>query len=244
MSHNDPVPEWQREYHAQLDPHVRDRSLSDLILGGQDGIVNVLGVLLGVAAAGGGSHIVIAGGLATAFAGSISMAAVAYTSTLAAADVYRGERAREYRHVRTVPLLERAEVRDLYRRKGFDGPMLDRIVERITGDPDVWVAVMMTEELGLVPTDRRHALRSAFVVGVSALVGSLVVLAPFFLLGVLAAACSSVIVAGVALFAVGAYKAKRTSGPVLRAALEMTAIGLVSALAAWAIGTLFGVVSG
>ena len=244
MSQPDVVPEWQRAHHARVDPHVGGRSLSDLILGGQDGIVNVLGVLLGVAAAGGGSRIVMAGGLATAFAGSISMAAVAYTSMLAAADVYRGERAREYRHVRTVPLLERAEVRDIYRRKGFGGEMLDRIVDTITADPDVWVAVMMTEEHGLAPTSRRHALRSAFVVGGSALVGSLFPLAPFLFLGVFAAACSSVAVAGAALFAVGAYKARMTTGPVLRSALEMTAIGLVSALAAWGIGTLFGVASG
>lgn len=244
MTPPDAVPEWQQAYHARVDPHGRGRSLSDLILGSQDGIVNVLGVLLGVAAAGGGSRIILAGGLATAFAGSISMAAVAYTSTLAAADVYRGEREREYRHVHTVPTLERAEIRELYSRKGFDGDLLDRIVDTITADPDVWVAVMMTEELGLAPTDRRQALRSAFIVGVSALAGSLVPLVPFLFLGVLSAACSSVVIAGTALFAVGAYKAKRTTGPVLRSGLEMAAIGLVSALAAWGIGMLFGVASG
>src|SRR5580693_6971421 len=65
------VPEWQRAYHARTDPHLRGTSLADLILGGQDGVVNVLGVLLGVAAAGGGSRIVVAAGLATAFAGAL-----------------------------------------------------------------------------------------------------------------------------------------------------------------------------
>jgi vacuolar iron transporter family protein len=235
------VPEWQRTYHAKIDPHGGARSLSDLILGGQDGIVNVLGVLLGVAAAGGGGRIVVAGGLATALAGSVSMAAVAYTSMLAAADVYRSEREREYRHVRAVPNLERAEVCDIYRRKGFDGPLLDHIVDTITADPDVWVAVMMTEELGLAPTGRRHALRSASVVGVSALLGSLLPLAPFFFLPIVAATLSSVAIAAATLAGIGAYKAKRTTGPVLRSALEMTAIGLLSALAAWGIGRLFGV---
>jgi predicted membrane protein (TIGR00267 family) len=244
MSQRDTIPEWQRIHHARVDPHVGGRSLSDLILGGQDGIVNVLGVLLGVAAAGGGSRIVIAGGLATAFAESISMAAVAYTSMVAAADVYRSEQEREHRHVRTVPLVERAELYDIYRRKGFEGEMLDRIVETITRDPDVWVAVMMMEEHGLVPTGRSHALRSALVVGLSALVGSLLPLAPFFFLAVVGAAIASVAVAGAALFCVGAYKARLTSGSVLRAAVEMTAIGIVSALAAWGIGTLFGVATG
>src|SRR5579864_3990044 len=107
------VPDWQLAHHSRIDPHRRDRSLSNIILGGQDGIVNVLGVLLGVAAASGSSRVVLAAGLATAFAESISMAAVAYTSTLASSDMYLSEREREYRHVRNVPALERAELREI-----------------------------------------------------------------------------------------------------------------------------------
>ncbi len=242
--HEDVVPEWQQTYHARIDPHLRGTSLSDLILGGQDGIVNVLGVLLGVAAASGGSRIVVAAGLATASAGAISMAAVAYTSALAAADVYRSEHDREHRHVREVPALERAEVRDIYERKGFKAAMLDHIVDTITADPDVWVAVMMSEEHHLAPISRRRALQSALVVGLSALVGALLPIAPFLFLRVVFAAWTSMGVAGALLFGVGAYKAKQTTSPVLRSALELLAIGLVSAVAAWGIGRLFGVAAG
>jgi VIT1/CCC1 family predicted Fe2+/Mn2+ transporter len=244
MSRREVVPAWEHAYHNLTDPHRSGTSLSDLILGGQDGVVNVLGVLLGVAAAGGGSRIIVAAGLATASAGAISMAAVAYTSALAAADVYRSELAREHRHVRQVPTLERAEVRDIYERKGFSGALLDRIVETITADPDVWVALMMSEEHHLAPVSRRDALRSAVVVGLSALVGALVPVAPFLFGGVVGAAMASVGVAGGLLFGVGAYKAKQTKSPVLRSAMELVAIGLVSAIAAWGIGTLFGVATG
>ncbi len=62
--------------HRQLD-------LRDIILGGQDGLVNVLGIVLGVAAASGNSRIVLVAGLAATFAESFSMAAVAYTSSIA-----------------------------------------------------------------------------------------------------------------------------------------------------------------
>lgn len=58
-------------------------NLRDIILGGQDGLVNVLGVTLGVAAASGDRRLILAAGLAAAFAESFSMAAVAYTSSLA-----------------------------------------------------------------------------------------------------------------------------------------------------------------
>src|ERR1700722_1111036 len=140
------VPEREARYHASVDPHRPDSSLANVILGGQDGLVNVLGVILGVAAATGSEKIVLAAGFASTLAGAVSMAAVAYSSRLAESARYESERAREYRHVRTVPALERAEIRAMYARKGFEGALLDRIVDTITANEDVWVAVMMSEE--------------------------------------------------------------------------------------------------
>ncbi|HHH41004.1 MAG TPA: VIT family protein, partial [Chloroflexi bacterium] len=54
--------------------------LAEVILGGQDGLVNVLGVILGVAAASADQRIILAAGLAATFAESVSMAAGVYTS--------------------------------------------------------------------------------------------------------------------------------------------------------------------
>ena len=50
------------------DPHRQASALSDIILGGQDGLVNVLGVILGVAAATSDPQIVLVAGLAATFA--------------------------------------------------------------------------------------------------------------------------------------------------------------------------------
>ena len=244
MGRPDIVPEWQHVHHARVDPHRRAAALADVILGSQDGVVAVLGALLGIAAASANARLVVAAGLATAFADAISMAGVAYTSMLAQADVYRSEREREYRHVREVPMLEQAEVRDIYARKGFVGPLLDRIVATIVADPDVWVAVMMTEEHQLRPIDRRRALRSAVVVGVSTMLGALLPVAPFLFFSVRVAAWASAIVAGAALFALGAYKAHVTLGNRWAAGLEMALIGIVSALVGWGIGAAFAVASG
>src|SRR5512141_2248701 len=101
------------------EPHRHASALSDIILGGQDGLVNVLGVILGVAAATSNTYIVLVAGLAATFAESVSMGAVAYTSTLADADFYESERAREYRHIQAVPTLERSEIQKIYEAKGF-----------------------------------------------------------------------------------------------------------------------------
>lgn len=86
-------------HHNFTDPHRRGAGLSDFILGAQDGLVNVLGVALGIAAATNDARVVLVAGLATTFAESISMGAVAFTTTLADADLYQSEREREYRHI-------------------------------------------------------------------------------------------------------------------------------------------------
>ncbi|MCI0521988.1 MAG: VIT1/CCC1 transporter family protein [Chloroflexi bacterium] len=224
--------------HSQIDPHRRAVSLSEIILGGQDGLVNVLGVILGVAAASNDTYLVLVAGLAATFAESVSMGAVAYTSTLAEADYYESERAREYRHIQEMPRLEKDEIRQIYARKGFHNDLLERIVETITANKDVWVAVMMAEEHRLNPVDRSQALRSAFVVGLAAIVGSLIPLAPFVFLPVGASMWVAVIIAALVLFIVGYYKARVTVGRPGRSGLEMALIGTASALVGYAVGAL------
>lgn len=226
---------------TRTDPHSRASGLSDIILGGQDGLVNVLGVILGVAAATNDPRIVLVAGLAATFAESVSMGAVAYTSTLADADFYESEREREYRHIQQAPQLERTEIEKIYQNKGFKGELLKRIVDTITANKDVWVAVMMAEEHQLSPVDRRQALRALLVVGFSAIIGSLVPLAPFVFLPVSTSMWVSVLVTALVLFGVGAYKAQVTVGRPAKSGLEMAIIGTLSALVGYAVGLLFQV---
>lgn len=223
------------------DPHRRASALSDIILGGQDGLVNVLGVILGVAAATRDPRIVLVAGLAATFAESVSMGAVAYTSTMADADFYESEREREYRHIQEMPHLEREEVRAIYFEKGFKGDLLTRIVDIITANQDIWVAAMMAEEHRLIPVDRTKAFRTAVIVGGSAVIGSLIPLAPFALLPVGMSIWVSIVITALVLFGVGVYKARVTVGRPWRSGLEMAVIGTVSALVGYAIGILLKV---
>jgi VIT1/CCC1 family predicted Fe2+/Mn2+ transporter len=232
-----------------IERHGGGGSLSDIILGGQDGLVNVLGVILGVAAATPDPNIVLAGGLAATFAESISMGAVAYTSTLADHDFYLAELEREKYEIRELPEVEREEIRAVYRAYGLQGEALDQVTQAITSNEETWLKVMMVEELGLQPIKAGGALQSALVVGLAAVAGSLIPLVPFMLVpsGVLsrpAAILLSIAVSAIALFAVGAYKARITVGRPLRSGAQMAVIGIVSALAGYVIGALFGVKGG
>jgi VIT1/CCC1 family predicted Fe2+/Mn2+ transporter len=230
----------QQNHHDHVDPHVQGRWLSDLILGAQDGLVNTLGVVLGVAAASGNGRVTFAAGLAAALAEASSMGAVAYTSSSARGELYRAEREREYRHVAAAPLVEREEIRALYAQKGFYGPLLERVVDTICANKDVWVAVMMAEEHGLAPIERQESLRSAAVVGFAALGGALLPVFPFLVLSRLVAAGVALGVGAAGLFALGAFEGKVTTRRPLKSGAALTVIGLVSAAIGYVVGAAFG----
>ena len=244
---------WRRqEEEVAGEQHAQPGLLSDFILGSQDGLVNVLGVILGIAIAAhqqflaGGLadpfRIVVAGALAATFAESISMGAVAYTSTLARRDHYLKEREREEREMRELPDTERKEVRDVFENWGFQGPKLEEVTDQIISNPKAWLEFMMAHELGLSPVEKAQARRSALLVGVAAIFGSIIPLLPFlvFPADILLGMAASLIVAAVALFLIGWYKAKTTVGRPARSGLEMLVIGILSAVAGFLIAYLVG----
>jgi predicted membrane protein (TIGR00267 family) len=114
--------------------------------------------------------------------------------------------------------------------------LLDQIVERITADEDVWVGVMMSEEHQLTPSDRKDALKSAIVVGIAAIVGSLIPLIPFLFLEVRTSIWVSLLSSALTLFVMGVYKARTTVGHAGKSGFEMTAIGTLSALMGYLVG--------
>ena len=222
--------------------HMTSFNLPEIILGGQDGLVNVLGVILGVAAATGESRIVIVAGLAATFAESISMAAVAYTWKLAEADYYQSEYEREKWEIEHIPQGEKEEIKTLYQSYGFTGNILDSIVEQITKNKKLWLQVMMEQELKLTPVDRKEAFPAAIIVGLSALAGSFIPLTSYFFLPISLATIVSLIISSLTLYGVGFYKAKKTLGrKFIHSGLEMMIIGMLAALVGYVIGNLFKV---
>ena len=224
--------------------HKATSNLRDIILGGQDGLVNVLGIVLGLAAAAVDLRIILAGGLAATFAESVSMAAVAYTSRRAEQSFYESELEREKREIKEVPEMEVEEVREIYRKKGFSGKLLEDVVAQITSNEEVWLDEMMKFELGLQSVETKNALGSALVVGIAALVGSLIPLTPFFVLSFLKlsipqAIWISLVISALILFIVGAYKAKATIGDWKKSGAEIAVIGIISALVGYVVGQFF-----
>lgn len=222
-----------------IEKHKDEFQLEDVILGGQDGLVNVLGVVLGVAAASSDPRLVLAAGLAATFAESLSMAAVAYTSKMAKADFYEAELEREQREIEEVPEAEVEEVREIYRKRGFADELLEQVTQKIVANKKVWLEVMMHEELNLEEISRAKVLRSALLVGLSAMIGSFLPLLPFFFFPIALAVPLALLLSALALVLLGAYKAQVTVGRPWRSGLQLALIGIVSALAGYVVGMIF-----
>ena len=217
-------------------------NIRDFILGFQDGLVNTLGLVLGVATAVQSSNIVLISGLVTTFAESVSMAAVAYTSTKAAHEFYESQLQREKKEIKEIPHMEVQEIRDIYYKKGFRGKQLESLVKKITSNKKLWLDTMMAEELRLLPEDYEKPVKSAFVVGISAVIGSLVPVVPFFFLPVKLGMAYALGFSILTLFAVGAVKARITIGDWKKSGIEMAVVGTVAALVGYLVGSLLGVI--
>jgi vacuolar iron transporter family protein len=216
--------------------------LSNFILGSQDGLVNVLGILLGLTAATSDVRLIFVAAFAALGAESISMGAVAYTSTLARRKQYLKEVSREEAEMRDVPDKEKSEVRAVFRRWGYEGEELEHLTDLIASRPKAWLEFMMSHELQLEPVAESEPRRSFLIVLSSTIFGSAIPLIPYFLVGkdVVLGAFGSVTISGVVLFVIGYYEARTTVGSLWRSGLQMAVIGLAAGLAGFLIGHFIG----
>lgn len=221
-------------------PTNEGTNLRDFILGGQDGLVNVMGIVLGVASATNDVKIVLIAGLVATFAESISMAAVAYTSTQAEKAYYESLVEKEKREMREVPKVEVEEIREIYYNWGFRGKLLNDVVNKIASDKKVWLEVMLRQELNVDTDPKVNPLRSGIIVGTASFIGSFIPLIPFLFLPVQQAMWAALIMGVITLFVGGAYKAKVTVGSWWRSGLEIAAIGTTAAIAGYLIGGWLG----
>jgi VIT1/CCC1 family predicted Fe2+/Mn2+ transporter len=231
------------DYEVELEPQahrVEGEWIRDVTLGANDGLVSILTLLAGVAGAGAGAETVRLAGLAGVVAGAISMAVGAYVSAKAYRSYYRKELRQEVREMREKPDVEREEIRTIYRERGFEGELLNRVVDRITADPRVWLKVMMSEELGLSAHFGRP-LGAAAVVFVAFVIGGVIPVAPFLFAEGLAALAASFGVSAVALLVAGGLRTRFTGERPLVAGLELVAMASIGVAVALLVGRLVGV---
>lgn len=150
------------------------------VLGANDGIVSIAGLVVGVAGATNARGPILTAGVAGLVAGAVSMALGEYVSVSSQRDTERSLLATERRELAEDPVVEQAELAELYRAKGLSAETARRVAEELTACCPL--AAHADAELGIDPralTNPGHAaLASAISFTLGAALPLLAILAP------------------------------------------------------------------
>lgn len=217
-------------------------ALRAAIFGVNDGLVSNLSLIFGVAGAGVDNDVVILAGVAGLLAGAFSMAAGEYISVKVQREVFERLIHLEAHEIGSDPEAERAELAELYVRKGLPDDLAERLATELMKDPEVALDTHAKEELGLDP---HEGLGSPLAAAGSSFamfaVGAAIPLLPFLVASGTSAIVTSAALSGVSLFAVGAAMSILTGRSALASGLRMLAVGSAAAAITYLVGTLLGV---
>lgn len=124
--------------------------LREFVYGGIDGAVTTFAVVAGAVGADLDASIIIILGFANLLADGFSMSVGAYLSAKSEKENYNKHRNIEYWEVENIPDKERQEIVEIYQAKGFEGELLEKVVDVIVSDKDRWVNEMMKDELNMM----------------------------------------------------------------------------------------------
>jgi VIT1/CCC1 family predicted Fe2+/Mn2+ transporter len=221
----------------RLEAPTRQSYLADAILGAIDGCVTTLAIVAGAVGARFPPTVAIVLGLANLLADGFSMAVSNFQSGRTREQQLDRVRRTELEHIRRVPDGETEEVRQIFANKGFAGETLERIVDTITADRDLWVKTMLVEEHGLA-LDGPKPWLSGLTTFLAFVVVGMVPLLPF-LIAVLEPQQvfrASVLMSMAAFFAVGMLKGQILNDGRLKYGLETLVAGSLAASLAYVVG--------
>lgn len=215
-------------------PHRGDW-LREIVFGLNDGLVTTL-VFLMVVSGVAPTHLALIV-LGEVLAGGISMALGGYLSARTAQEVLDRRIATERYEIKHEPEEERAELRAIYKDKGFSGPLLDRVVSHLTANDERWHRAMVHDELGVVADERINPWLQGVQIGISFVVGGLIPTIPV-LFSLPQVRWWAYGLTAVTALVLGAVKARYTHKGAVRAGLEFLAVVTVGTLAGVGIGLL------
>jgi len=224
--------------HRELHRSGRAGWLRAGVLGADDGIVSTASLVIGVAAAAASRGAVLLAGVAGLVAGATSMAAGEYVSVSTQRDAERADIRRERRELAADPEFERAELTEIYVRRGLDRELAATVAERLMAvDP---LGSHVRDELGLQPGVLARPLQAAVVSALSFAVGAALPLALIVLAPMGARIPVTALAALLLLALLGVVGARLGGAPAGRAALRVIAGGGLAMALTALIGQLVG----
>jgi VIT1/CCC1 family predicted Fe2+/Mn2+ transporter len=236
----------KKELSYHVEPHIKESNyIRDIVFGFGDGVNTSLGIVAGIGGASIAVDIVILAALIGMFTGAKAMAVQNYLAVKSQREILESEIQREEYEIDNYPNKEREEIEDIYKLKGFSGPELDMVVDKIISNREVWLKTMLTEELGLNLEIIGSPIKGAIVMFISFLMGGILPILPYFIvkLGLIPNFVALLIAISISLmssFLIGAIKGKLAKKSWVKGGLEMSLLGTGIALVGYGIGSELG----
>ncbi len=213
--------------------------LPEVVYGSIDGIVTTFAVVAGSAGADLGINIILILGMANLFADGLSMSIGSYLSKKSEQDNYNKHLKIEEWEIEHMPDVERKEIEEIFRDKGFEGEELKMVVNRITANKQVWLDTMMKDELGLT-LEKKSPLKSGITTLLSFIVAGAVPLVVYILVYAgnmeIDPFISSCVVTGLAFIFIAYIKTYVTRISIQRSITETLLLGAAAATVAYLLG--------
>lgn len=217
--------------------------IRQVTFGLNDGVVSIFALLAGLAGAGQSISTIAITLIAASIAGALSMAAGEFISSKSEADFFRHEIEQERLEIELCPHIERRELEDIYARKGFEGQLLQDIVNKIIQDKELWVKEMVVDEFGVAELEQDSGLKNTFVIFFAFIIGAAFPTLPYLLFGsvvenanVMFLSATGITVFG--LFLAGALKKFVTGVNWFKSGMEMLMVGAFAFAISYGIGLL------
>ena len=225
------------------EPHTdsvasRLNALRAAVLGANDGIVSVAGLVMGVAGATTDRHTIFVAGVAGLVAGALSMAAGEYVSVSTQRDTERALIEKETRELAEEPEEELAELAELYRQKGLSEEVARQVAVELT-ERDA-LGAHLEIELGIDPNELTNPWHAAGASMLAFTLGALLPVLTILLFPDGLRALVTVVAVTLALAVTGLVSARiggASPGPAVRRNMLG---GLLAMAVTYGIGTLVG----
>lgn len=224
---------------------IQDTSKSKLnwlraaVLGANDGIVSIAGLVVGVAGATDDTNVIATAGIAGLVAGALSMAAGEYISVSTQRDTERAYIAKEKAELTQHPKEELQELADAYKEKGLSAHTAMKVAKELTEKNALRAHLDM--EFGLDEDDLTNPWHAALASAVSFTIGGLIPIATILGFSQDSRVIATFISVAIALGATGYISAIIGGAPAMRATVRVVFGGALAMLVTYGIGVLFGV---
>lgn len=209
------------------------------VLGANDGIVSIAGLVVGVAGATSDGTVIATAGIAGLVAGALSMAAGEYISVSTQRDSEKSYIEKEKIELQENPQEELQELIDAYTQKGLTVVTASKVAQELTDqDP---LKAHLEVEFGLDQEDLTNPWHAAYASAIAFTVGGLIPVVTIIAMPDALKEIATFTIVVFALAVTGYVSAKIGGAPTRRATLRVVFGGALAMIVTYGIGVLFGI---